>query len=87
MVKKNLWVYHRPNSSALIHWSRRCRLARGGPQGSRMISLDAEWQELEGLTDAPPSIVVSRAQQMFAARICPECVPATVRERLVPPEP
>jgi hypothetical protein len=47
-----------------------------------MIPLDLEWQEAEGLTDAPPSAVVARAQEMFAARACVDCIPATVLEHL-----
>jgi hypothetical protein len=49
-----------------------------------MIPLDAEWQEAENRVDAPPSTVVARAQQMFAARACPECIPQTVLDRLGP---
>jgi hypothetical protein len=47
-----------------------------------MIPLDAECQEAEGLTDAPLSIVFARAQQMFAARACRECIPQAVLDRL-----
>jgi hypothetical protein len=47
-----------------------------------MISLDSQWQEEENLTNAPPSTVVARAQQMFAARACVECIPETVLDRL-----
>jgi hypothetical protein len=82
MKKGTLWVFRRPGASATVHWVRSCRRARSAPQGSRMIPLDAEWQQIENLTDAPPSTVVARAQEMFAARVCVECVPESVLERL-----
>src|SRR5207249_885331 len=82
MKKRTLWVFHRPGASATVHWVRNCRRTRGSHDGSRMIELDAEWQELEKLSDAPPSAVVARAQAMWAARVCVECVPEAVLERL-----
>jgi hypothetical protein len=47
-----------------------------------MIELDAEWQESENLADARPSVVVTRAQAMFAARVCTTCIPQTVLDHL-----
>ena len=82
-VKKGtLWIYHCPGTSAIVHWYKTCPRSRGGPPGSRMIELDAEWQESENLTDAPPSVVVARAQAMFAARVCTACIPQPVLDRL-----
>ena len=82
MLKRKLYVYHRPGYSASIHWSKTCPVVRLDVAGSRVIVLDAQWQEVEGLTEAPPSSVVSRAQAMFGGRACARCIPAAVLTRL-----
>jgi hypothetical protein len=82
-VKKGtIWVYHRPGTSATVHWFKTCPRAQGGPPGSRMLPLDVEWQKIENLTDARPSVVVTRAQAMFAARVCTTCIPQNVLDHL-----
>jgi hypothetical protein len=82
VVKKTLYVRHRPESTAVVHWHQACRFSRGSLTPGSGTLLDEEWQAAEKLTDEPPSKVVAHAHAMFAARACRECIPPAVLERL-----